>query len=498
MTHPRPAAAGEPPPGLRELAGAWSRFWFAASPGRAEALFRVGYAAVLLLELSGIAGKLDLLFSTAGMHPATPLDAAYTPVAVRAVHALWVVVAACLLVGLRVRVASLLNLGCVVYFFGLRGAVAPHAADWIAHSMAFYLVLMRSDTRLCVERTLGWRRDASPGPVWPKRLAQLNAALVYFTAGVSKLGDPRWMDGRAFGESLSHPLLTHFYPGWLVAHGGLLVFIDYAVIVWELTFPLLLVPRWLRPFALLSALAFQLTIDASLRVGWFTVFASANLLIFADDLPFWRPAAPGAAPRRSRLRPLVHAFLALHLALVGAAQVGYVLRGFGARAAAHAVLYWPPLRLYTRLLARTAYFDVWPSAFFLDPVRFLYYEASHPGGALAALPPFDARGRFDPPKRYWKETREGLLNMRLASAGATPAGWQAFVRHLVSRYREAHGRPCPEEIRVYRVVAPLEAFAGHPKDLDVPKRPVLTAEIHCTGGTLTSELHFHAPGRRGP
>lgn len=475
---------------LAEIGRAWSRFWLAPSPGRAESLFRVAYAAVLLPELLGLGSKLDLLFSTAGMHPATALDAAYSPELVRAVHGLWLAAGLCLLVGLRVRIAAAVNLACASYFFGLRGAVAPHAADWLLQSMAFYLLLMKCDRCFSVERALGWRREFRPAAVWPKRLAQLNVLFVYFTAGISKLGDPHWMAGLAFRDTLRHPLLPHHHLGGVIEQVGLLTFANYAVIVWEIAFPLLMVPRWLRPWALLSALAFLLSIDLTLRVGWFTAFASASLLLFVDDLPWWRPRPLVASPGAPRLRWLVHGFLVWHLVLFGTSQAGYALLALGQREAARRVLGFPPVHLYTTLVARTAYFNVWPSGLFLSPVRLLVYQAREADGSLSPVPPFDAEGGFAPSLRFYREAREGLLAFRLATAGASRQGWEAYVRQILRRYQEVYGDRCPAEIRIDRIVAPLDAFGDRPQRLAVPRSPVLTAHLRCDAGEVGVRLSF--------
>ncbi len=457
----------------------------------------MGYACVLLIEQVELAQKLELLFSNQGVHPPTPIDAAYSLGTVQAVFGVWVIAAVFLAFGVRARAAAITNLLALIYFFGLRGFAAPHAADWLLHASGFYLAFMQSDARLSADRRLGWAAPAHP-LAWPKRLAQLNLVSVYFSAGLAKLTDASWTSGRAFADTLKHPLLTHFTPGVAFTSPRLMSVVDWAIVVWELGFPVLLAVRRLRAWGLLSALVFNLGVWFTLRVGLFTVMATVSLLLFVDDPPFRAPGERDAGTRAGEVRAgatrRVRTFVAGHLSALALVFSGYLLMALGlplGRALAGA----PIVSAYTRGVAGFAYYDVWNSRFFLEPVRLIYYEATSPDGKSAPLEPFDAEGAFRPGWRYFTEAREGLLSVRLALAPLEPRVWAGYTVYLVQKYQRQHAWPCPAELRVYRIAAPLADFGDRPKDLRVPRQLVATATPRCLGHGIDPgvSLNFAAP-----
>ena len=475
-----------------KLRDAFDDFFFKRSTGRAEACFRVGYASVLFIEQLGLSKKLELLFSNAGVHPGTPLDFLYPVWLVKGLFWLWVSAALLLGLGVRTRVAAVSNLVLCIYFFGLRGFAAPHAADWLLHSSAFYLALMSSDARLSVDRRFGWASDL-PRSVWALRLAQINWVSVYFTAGLAKLADEAWTTGHAFLDTLRHPLLTHFYPTFAVRVPGLMKAFDWLIIAWELAFPILIATRRLRALALLSALVFNVAIFLTLRIGMFTVLASVGLLLFLDDAPLKKVTLPGEGAtlvQPGHLAPgrWVKAFVLAHTSLLMVVSVGHVLLGLRATRLGRVLAGLPIVSYYTRGIAGFAYYDVWNSQFFFKPVRLIYYEATSPDGEPAPIEPFDAGGAFDPGLRYYTEEREGLLSIRLASTPIPLGAWRGYIRYLVDKYRSGHAWPCPTQIRIYRIAAELDRFGSEPTRLGVPKQPLVQATLRCAGREIDMVL----------
>jgi hypothetical protein len=421
------------------------------------------------------------------LYPVGPLDPLYADSVVLAAWVAWAIVAIALLIGFRTWAASLINFGFALYFFGLRGQLAPHAADWIAQAMAFYLVWMRSDRFYSVDRWWLQRRGRSASAhegsarVWPKRLAQIHFAGLYFTAGLSKLGDPSWMRGTAFGDSVRHPLLTHFSLERLAEQEALMTAINYAVIAAEVLVPVLLVWRRTRRVALIALLVFQVGIDFTFRIGWFTGFASAYLLLFADDLG---KKSKHVGPQPTTLpkleRRLLAALIGFHLSVFVWTQLAYVATTAGARSIGRWMGEVPLVRDYAHRVARFEYFNVWPTSLFLESVYFLFYEATHADGRYAPLSPFDAAGAFAPSIGHAKEAREGILAMRIARLGMPRAAWLRYLEHLMRKYQNEHGRRCPGEIRIFRIAAPLDAFPPPVKSLQGPKQFLLRARIACT------------------
>ena len=451
---------------MQKLLNHWNQFWFRPSSGRPEAFFRIAYTTVLLLDVLGMRTKLDFLFSNQGLSPHTLLDPLYSPIAVHALYWFWIVILVALIFGFFTRAAAACNFLLVVYFFGCRDGVCFHAADWVLHPMAFYLLWMTSNRHLSLDR---WRHRSNPSskthPVWPVRLAQIHFALMYFSSGLSKLADPGWMNGSALQNTLMNPFLSYFDFSWIPQGGPVLIWANYAIIIWEIAFPFLLVWRRTRRWALVSAVIFHLGIASTIRTAWFGEYFLSFMLLFIDDVPLRTPRPSNAEqPVKNRWTPLINLFLCFHLAVFLGSQTRYPI---------------PFVNFYARYAARIQFFNVWPSAFFLTPVRFLFLEAVHADGSLVPLPPFNRKGEFAPGIKYVKEARGGFLMFRIAAKGLSEGEWKIYIKNLIQTYREEYGNECPREIRVSLIQTEPDGFGPHPKALRVPKRPILTAKVIC-------------------
>ena len=122
-------------------------FFFSKSTGRSEGLFRIAYAIVLLIDLLFQRNKWELLYSNQGLPVGTPIDNLYAPSIVNAFYFVWIAVLLLLVLGVLTRWTSILNYALLYYFFILRGVFVGHGADWVFHSMGFYLMFMTSDRR---------------------------------------------------------------------------------------------------------------------------------------------------------------------------------------------------------------------------------------------------------------------------------------------------------------------------------------------------------------
>ena len=135
-----------------------------------------------------------------------------------------------LAVGLLTRWSSSLNYVIIFYFFVLRGAFVGHGADWVYLSMGFYLMLMTSDRKFSIFKSSpgSWGNTCAS---WPLRLAQINFLFIYFSAGVTKLFDPGWLDGSALELMFHHPLITYSTATWFASSKGVVVLLTYLTIL---------------------------------------------------------------------------------------------------------------------------------------------------------------------------------------------------------------------------------------------------------------------------
>jgi hypothetical protein len=439
---------------------------YARSGGRAEALFRVAFATVLLIQLLWLRGDLQLFYSTESPSPPLPSIAAlYTPTLVTLAFWLWLAATVLLLVGLCTRAAAIACfLGCF-HFFVFRQTAAAHATEWLVPGMAFHVMLLPSNRYLALDRRIFSSPQSPDVPAWPLRLAQLSVAFFYLTAGTSKLGDPVWQRGKGFFMTFANPILSHWDLSGVATLPVVSPCIGYGVMLWECAMPLLLLFRRTRLFAVASALVFLVIIDVDLPVGWFAWFCIANLLVFVDDLPWpqtllsrwpWL-AAPSVAPaiaagRRRWQDVLVTAFLAFHLASFAWLQVAYGFFAKGRYGIGMRLLTTPVLGSYGYGIANVRFYSLWPSVMFYR-LHVVSLEVTPRGSAPVPLPPLGPDGR---PNIGWLASRN-VREVEMVGAGLTHSGWKRYFDAVAQRYARESGA-CPEKISAYMLTVEPGSF----------------------------------------
>lgn len=451
------------------MPGALRRLRYRESTGRAEALLRVGFAFVLLIQLAWLAGNVTFFYSTESPSPPTPeLTAFYSPGLVQVGYGFWLVCAALLLLGLFTRWAAV---GCFVaclYFLVLRQPHATHAADWLIASMAFQVMLLPSNRYLALDRRLRPKSVPSAVPAWPLRLAQLSVAFFYFTAGTSKLGDPIWRHGKGFFMTFANPALSHHDFTWLATLPVVSPALNYLVVIWECAMPLLLLWRRTRLFALISATVFLLTVDFDLPVGWFAWFCIANLVAFVDDTPqlaavaqhFRTLSLPPAATSEQRpaarggwRERLASTFLAFHLTSFAWMQVAYGFMALHRYDWGMRLATMPGPGTYGYAIANIRYYALWPSEIFYH-LRVVQLELTPRFRDVPiALPPFDDMGHAH---IGWLESRN-VREQVMTSLGLSGDGWQRYFNAVAQRYT-SDSDPCPRKISAYLLTVEPGSF----------------------------------------
>jgi hypothetical protein len=245
----------------------------------------------------------------------------------------WLVAAwvACLLtlllftVGLFSRVTAVLS-WVIVVATARRAPVTLFGFDQIISTWALYLAATgASGQAVSLDRFLArWRRaraevarrrrDGAPldGAVPPGtpaptvsanlglRLIQLHLALIYGTAGLAKLQGPAWWEGTVFAMLLGNAEFRPFDMSWLAAYPYLLNLATHASLVIELTYPVLVWDRRLRPLWL--ALAGSLHVGIAVQMGLyeFALAMIAGNLAFASG-PWLRGLVAGPRPPSARV-----------------------------------------------------------------------------------------------------------------------------------------------------------------------------------------------------
>jgi hypothetical protein len=118
------------------------------------------------------------------------------------------------------------------------------------------------------------------------RLIQLHLALVYGSAGLSKLMGTEWWNGTALEMILLTPEFRRLNPSWFLAHPSLLQLATHAGLALEIAYPVLIWIRPLRPLVLGSVVLMHLGIDLMLGLTEFGLsMVAANIAFVALRRP---------------------------------------------------------------------------------------------------------------------------------------------------------------------------------------------------------------------
>lgn len=120
---------------------------------------------------------------------------------------------------------------------------------------------------------------------WALRLLFIQLVFIYFMNGLYKLGGDSWMNGDSLHYVLGDVTLTRFsyaqfpLPLWLTRIS------TWAVLTWEVSFPLLVCCRWTRTPALVFGVLFHVGIYVSMELGNFVPYI---LTMYLPLLPWER------------------------------------------------------------------------------------------------------------------------------------------------------------------------------------------------------------------
>jgi hypothetical protein len=114
------------------------------------------------------------------------------------------------------------------------------------------------------------------------RMIQLHLALVYGSAGLSKLMGPEWWNGTALEMIILTPEFRRFDLAWLAAFPLLLNLGTHAGLLLEISYPVLVWVRPLRPLVLVSMALMHFGIDLLLGLTEFGLAMIAANLAFVS------------------------------------------------------------------------------------------------------------------------------------------------------------------------------------------------------------------------
>ena len=207
------------------------------------------------------------------------------PMAVMVAFWTWAAAAIMLLVGCWTRLSAILTWVLSMSFANANPFI-DNAGDTIRTIALFYLVLCPCGAVWSVDGLVRRHRHGAEGPVyvwpWPLRLLFIQLILIYFVNGLYKVTGPDWLEGDSLYYVLGDLTLTRFSIAQLPVPLIVIRMATWLVLIWELTFPVLVLFRRTRCLALLFGVIFHLGIFATMELGGFVPYV---LCLYVPLLP---------------------------------------------------------------------------------------------------------------------------------------------------------------------------------------------------------------------
>lgn len=283
---------------ISRLISGWRRFWFEAegSPGALE-LIRIGVAIGVILVHGFLGADLWRLYGPEGWVPVASVTGEY------GVWALWsplnhitapwqlhvflgglMAASVALLVGWRTAwVKWLVWAGHLSLVH--RNPIIGYGVDSILSSLLWVLCFAPAGRSLSLDARR-WARQgrAVAYPAWGHaclRLIQIQMALSFFFAGVSKLQGDSWWQGSAVWTALTNHEYGNIPIGWLADQFWIVNLFTYAAVILEVGYIFMV---WGRPRLLVVASAVALHLGIGVMMGLYAF----SLVMAVGHLAFLR------------------------------------------------------------------------------------------------------------------------------------------------------------------------------------------------------------------
>ena len=305
---------------LAPLVEGWDRFWFAPSQPHTLAVIRILAGAMLLythfaltFDLAAFLGpsawidrRTALLLNQAPDGSSWIWSYLYyfdSPAALWTVHIAALIVLAMFTAGLFTRVTSVLVfLITLAHCHRMTGAL--FGLDQINLFLTMYLMLAPCGAMWSLDRWIARRRGQPdlPAPstsvTVATRLLQLHLCVMYLFGGIDKAKGELWWDGSAVWFAIANLEYQSLNLTWLVRQPWLIALLTHVTLFWETFYPVLIWPRFTRPFFLAMAFAVHGGIALALGMKTFGLaMIIANLAFLSPELV--QQVAASAFGRRS-------------------------------------------------------------------------------------------------------------------------------------------------------------------------------------------------------
>ncbi len=190
------------------------------------------------------------------------------------------------MIGFCTRINSVIVYLCMTSLHQ-RNPFILHGGDDFLRVASFFLIFAPSGAALSVDRAIRFARGSESGaakPInpWAQRMIQLELAFVYFMAFWQKMRGVKWRNGTAVYYVLHYHALARFpIPQWALAPTVARAE-TWAVLLFQVGFPLLVwLPKFRYPVLLLG-LGFHLCLEYALNIPMFQWDILSAYVLFLD------------------------------------------------------------------------------------------------------------------------------------------------------------------------------------------------------------------------
>jgi len=320
-------------PWLPRMLSRWS-WWTRSVPAEIYAILRISVASVLLLDQvmtmlpnlraiygEGSTGAPQLytwMFERPQWHWSL-LQGIRDPQAIELMLYVWMAATIGLLIGWNTRLCAIVVWMLAVSFTNLN-VYAINAGDHIRGMLLLYVAMVPCGAAWSVDAWLQSRQQdgvASAARVhvhpWALRLLLIQLAWMYGASGLCKLSGHNWVAGDSLYYVMHDLSLTRFSAEMAQVPYWAMQVATWSVLAWEVLFPLLVVFRRTRVWALLAGVAMHLGIFVTMELGCFplyllAVYAALLLEVWwlrSEQIAAAAPAADKATNRSSKKRDAV-------------------------------------------------------------------------------------------------------------------------------------------------------------------------------------------------
>lgn len=172
-----------------------------------------------------------------------------------------------------------------------RAVGAAFGLDQINAMLAVYLAIGPSGQRLSVDHW--WKARRSKDAMaedsilanFTTRLLQIHLSIIYLFAGCGKLLGSSWWNGEAIWGAMANAEYQTVDLTWMAAYPYLINLITHLTLAWEVTYFILVWPKWSRPIVIAAAIAVHLGIGITMGMVEFgLIMVTANLVFVSPSL----------------------------------------------------------------------------------------------------------------------------------------------------------------------------------------------------------------------